>query len=201
MGCVRQRSDGGVVWKPTAPILLRAPRSKCLMGERRSSLPADESRLDRRVSASLTCCDYTGWSDCLYRRVCWDSVGDAFAQRSGPVTDRSLSGSPGATATTFRKRPSRGAERSSLHVVWHFSSLQFVCWSSVERAEPSDFVVANLCTWRLIGPTGAEPCAGDPTESSPTVSDARTRPVTRVSNEKRNVDQRPPAGGEPDRHR
>lgn len=209
VSCVRQRSDDGVVRKPTTSILLRAPRSKCLLGESRRLLRADESRSGRRVSeptiSSPTRCDLTGWSDCLHQRVIqgasWDSVGDPFAQRSRSVPRRSLTGSPGTTAATFRKRPSRGMNHSSWHVAWHFSSLQFVCWSSVERAEPSESSVANLRTWQLIGPNGAEPRAGDPTESSPTVCDARTRPLTRVSHEKRNADQCPPTGGEPDRHR
>lgn len=155
VSCVRQRSDNGVVRKPTTSIFLRAPRSKCLMGESRRPLRADESRSHRRVSESPTYCDLTGWSDCLHQRVihgaAWDSVGDSFAQRSRSVPRRSLTGSPGTTAATFRKRPSRGMNHFSWHVAWYFSSLQFVCWSSVERAEPSESSVANLRTRRLVG--------------------------------------------------
>ncbi len=209
MSCVRQRSGDGVVRKPTTSILLCAPRSKCLMGESCHLLRADESCSFRRVSeptiTSPTRCDLTGRSDCLHPRVIqgasWNFAGDAFAQRFRSVSRRSLTGSPVTTATTFRKRPSRGMNHSSWHVARHFRSLQFVCWSSVERAEPSESSVANLRTRRLVGPNGAEPCAGDPTESSPTVCDERTRPLTRVSHEKRNADQCPPTGGEPDRHR
>ena len=209
MSCVRQRSDDGVVRKPTTSIFLRAPRSKCLLGESRRLLRVDASRSGRRVSeptiSSPTRHGLTGWSDCLHQRVIQgassDSVGDPFAQRSRSVSRRSLTGSPGTTTATFRKRPSRGMNHSSWHVARHFKSLQFVCWSSVERAEPSESSVANLRAWRLIGPNGLELHAGDPTEPSPTVCDARTRPLTRVSHEKRNADQCSPTGGEPDRHR
>ncbi len=209
VSCVRQRSDDGGVRKPTASILLRAPRSKCLMGEGHHLLRANEIRSGHRASeptnSSPTRCDLTGGSDCLHQRVIQgassDSVGDPFAQRSRSVPRRSLTGSPGTTAATFRKRPSRGMNHFSWHVARHFRSLQFVCWSSVERAEPSESSVANLRAWRLIGPNGPELHAGDPTEPSPTVCDARTRPLTRVSHEKRNADQCPPTGGEPDRHR
>ena len=204
--CVRQRSDDGVVWKPTTSIPLRAPRSECLLSECRRPSRADASRSVQSVSepaiSSPTLCGLTGWSDCLYQRAKpWGSGGEVFALRPRSVPRRSLTGSPGTTAAAFRKRPSRGMNHSSWHVAWRFRSLQFVYWSSVERAEPTESSVANLRTWRLIGPNGAEPSAGDPTELSPTVCDARTRPLTRVSHEKRNADQCPPTGGEPDRHR
>ena len=209
VSCVRQRSGDGGVRKPTASILRRAPRSKCLSGGSRRYLRGDESRPGRWVSeptiSSPTRYAPAGWSDCLHQRVihgaAWDSAGDAFAQRSRSVHRRSLSGSPGTTAAAFHRRPSCGVNHSPRQVAWHFGSLQFVCWNSVERAEPTEPSVANLRPWRLIGPQGAGPRAGDPTESSPTVCDARTRPLTRVSHEKRNADQCPPTGGEPDRHR
>ena len=207
--CVRQRSDDGVVRKPTTSILLRAPRSKCLMGESRCPSRADESRSGCGVSgptiSSPTRCDLTGGSDCLHQRVIqgasWDSVGDVFAQRSRSVPRRSLTGSPGTTATTFRERRLRRMIHSSWQVAWYVRSLQFVWWSSVRKDEPFESSVAQLRASQLVGPNGAESGACDQTVTTPALCEVRTRPVTRVSNEKRNADQCPPAGGEPDRHR
>lgn len=206
VSCVRQRSDDEVVWKPTTSIPLRAPRSECLLGECRRPSRADASRSVQGVSeptiSSPTFCGLTGGSDCLHQRVVtWGSVGDAFAQRPRSVPRRSLTGSPGTTAATFRKRPSRGMIQSSWHVARYVSSLQFVWWSSVGRGGPFESSVAILrVRWR-VGPNGAEPNACGQTATTPARCDVRTRPVTRVSNEKRNADQCPPAGGEPDRHR
>ena len=209
VSCVRQRSDDGVVRKPTTSILVRAPRSKCLMGESRHCLRANECRSGQWASeptiSSPTRCDLPGWSDCWHRRMIsgasWISVREVLAQRSRSLPRRSLSGHPGTTATPFRKRPSRGMNHSSWHVARHFPSPQFVRWSPVERAAPIEFSLARFCTWQLVGPNGAGSCAGEPTGSTSTVCDARTRPLTRVSHEKRNADQCPPVGGEPDRHR
>lgn len=204
--CVRQRSDDGVVWKPTTSIPLRAPRSECLLSECRRPSRADASRSVQSVSepaiSSPTLCGLTGWSDCLYQRAKpWGSGGEVFALRPRSVPRRSLTGSPGTTATTFRERRLRRMIHSSWQVAWYVRSLQFVWWSSVRKDEPFESSVAQLRASQLVGPNGAESGACDQTVTTPALCEVRTRPVTRVSNEKRNADQCPPAGGEPDRHR
>ncbi len=209
VSCVRQRSDDGVVRKPTTPVLVRAPRSECLWSECRDPSRADASRSDQGVPeptiSSPAHGGLTGGSDCLHRRVIQkatgDSVGEPLAQRPRSVLRRSLTGHPGTTAATFRTRTGRGMNRSSRQVTRYVRSRQFVRWSSVEGGGPCESSVAVWSAWRLVGPSGAEPGAGDPTVTSPAGCDARTRPLTRVSHEKRNADQCPPTRGEPDRHR
>ncbi len=207
--CVRQRSDDGVVRKPTTPVRVRAPRSKCFWGECRGPSRADASRsipgVPEPTISSPAHGGLTGGSDCLHRWMvqgtAGDSVGEPFAQRPRSVLHRSLAGPPGTAAATFRTRTGRGMNHSSWRVARYIGSRRFDRWSSVVGGGPFESSMAVSDVWRLVGPSGAEPVAGDSTETTPASRDARTRPLTRVSHEKRNADQCPPAGGESDRHR
>lgn len=104
-----------------------------------------------------------------------------------------------STLPTRRPFGSRyNAESSS---TWHNGPLIFVCCNSDEGTRLRDNLAAILRASFFSNPTWAKRCTGSPTVSWRAGSGMRTRPVTRVNNEKRNADQRPPTGGEPDCHR
>lgn len=206
VSCVRQRSDDGGVGQPTASIPLCTPRSKCLWSERHRSSEADASRLVPRASElamdSSIRCGLTGWSDCLHRQVMLLSSSDEIvATESRAVDRRSLPGRPGTTAAPFRERRLREKSHSSRRVAWHLHSPQWVGWSSVCRDESFVTLGTGLRVGRHVGSCVGESDPGDLAATTSTWCVVRTRPSTRASHEKRNADQCPPTGGEPDRHR
>jgi len=208
VSCVRQRCDDEGVGQPTVSIPLCTPRSKCSGSESHRSSEADASRLVLRASVlasrSPNLRGLMGWSDCLYRQVMQlGSSDEIVALGALAVARRSLPGSPGTTAAPFapfRERRLRRKSHSSRQVVWYVRWPQSVEWSSVSRGESFPMLVSGPCERRRVGWHAGEFGPGDSTATTATWSVVRTRPLTRVRHEKRNVDQRPPTGGEPDRH-
>ena len=205
---VRHRSRFRVVRKSTTSGRLYAPSSGNLPRERRTvqgSMPCRSKRSNTRRAMSSPldhgCHDLKGLS-CLPLtwNLCRNVERRGFAALSGPDSfSQPKAVLPPGRPSAVRK--SMRGKNHPLRLKFHWATaMRCGGGASVAECWPHDYAVRVLCALPLDGPSEFCRCTAV-VDSWQTTGSVRTRPQKGVRDEEGNVDQCPPAGGEPDRYR
>ena len=209
--CVRQRSRSRGVRRSNPALFSCASRWGCWMIEscrpetatlgrtgQVVSEPTDSSPMRRAFDHELDCCYLRELS-----QTCLNPARDSFACPVRSVDCGSLPGRLGAIVTTFQRWAVRGEGLLPLrYVAWHRGGCsKSACHGFGSDNKSERFQVNGDCSQRNVGSHSTRSPADKVRCASLAANMECTRLMTGANYEKRNVDQCPPAGGEPDCHR
>lgn len=210
MSCVRQRSRSKGVRRSNTALFSCASRWECWMIESCRPLIATLCRAGQ-VAFELTDSSpkrraFNHKLGCWYQRKLSQNYSnlarDLFACSVQSVDRRSLSSCLGAIATTFHEWAVRGESLSWRCVAWHRGGCsKNACRGFGSNHKSGRFQVNDDCSQRNVGSNSTRSPADKVRCASLAANMECTRLMTGANYEKRNVDQCPPAGGKPDRHR
>ena len=210
MSCVRQRSRSKGVRRSNTALFSCASRWECWMIE---SCRPQMAALCRAGQVAFELTDsspkrraFNHKLGCWYQRKLSQNYSnlarDLFACSVQSVDRRSLSSCLGAIATTFHEWAVRGESLSWRCVAWHRGGCsKNACRGFGSNHKSGRFQVNDDCSQRNVGSNSTRSPADKVRCASLAANMECTRLMTGANYEKRNVDQCPPAGGKPDRHR
>ena len=210
MSCVRQRSRSKGVRRSNTALFSCASRWECWMIE---SCRPQIATLCRAGQVAFELSDsspkrraFNHKLGCWYQRKLSQNYSnlarDLFACSVQSVDRRSLSSCLGAIATTFHEWAVRGESLSWRCVAWHRGGCsKNACRGFGSNHNSGRFQVNDDCSQRNVGSNSTRSPADKVRCASLAANMECTRLMTGANYEKRNVDQCPPAGGKPDRHR
>lgn len=210
MSCVRQRSRSKGVRRSNTSLFSCASRWECWMIE---SCRPQIATLCRAGQVAFELTDsspkrraFNHKLGCWYQRKLSQNYSnlarDLFACSVQSVDRRSLSSCLGAIATTFHEWAVRGESLSWRCVAWHRGGCsKNACRGFGSNHKSGRFQVNDDCSQRNVGSNSTRSPADKVRCASLAANMECTRLMTGANYEKRNVDQCPPAGGKPDRHR